>query len=268
MADVRALLKAKRHEARITHPLAFYTKTGQLRCSACGTLVSAWEGHLGSKLHRTTVARLKEEERAKEARRLEEEHELEQVVRGKRKAEGQDSDSEESDVKRRRTDPLTDSFPADFFSDPSRAVIPPSDDSGDEADNLKSTAPTTEVASTLDLEWEQFQRDVVNAPDPNVLDLRDTYERATVMAEPELASETPEGFPSQEVEASSALPSKMDEEEARRKKEQDDRELIMDRLFDEERAQEEADLKVTVMKGRLEALKKKREAARASKSKA
>jgi zinc finger protein 830 len=36
----------------------------------------------------------------------------------------------------------------------------------------------------------------------------------------------------------------------------------MDRLLDEEAAQEEADMKVFVMKGRLEALKKRREAAR------
>jgi len=39
----------------------------------------------------------------------------------------------------------------------------------------------------------------------------------------------------------------------------------MDRLLDEERAQEEADMKVTVMKNKLELLKKKRELAKASK---
>jgi zinc finger protein 830 len=39
----------------------------------------------------------------------------------------------------------------------------------------------------------------------------------------------------------------------------------MDRLMDEEAAQEEADMKVIVMKRRLEALKKKREAAKAVK---
>jgi zinc finger protein 830 len=40
------------------------------------------------------------------------------------------------------------------------------------------------------------------------------------------------------------------------------RELIMDRLMAEEAAQEEADMKVTLMKGRLEALRKARESAR------
>ena len=69
--DVRALLKAKREEVRITHPLAAYGAGGQLRCSACGTPVkpaSAWEGHVGSKAHRLAVARMREAEaRAAEA---------------------------------------------------------------------------------------------------------------------------------------------------------------------------------------------------------
>jgi zinc finger protein 830 len=36
----------------------------------------------------------------------------------------------------------------------------------------------------------------------------------------------------------------------------------MDRLLDEEAAQEEADMKVTVMKGRLETLRKERQSTR------
>ena len=74
MSDVRALLKAKRQEARITHPLASYTSAGQLRCIACGTAVkhaSAWEGHIGSKAHRTNAARLREERAREEERERE-----------------------------------------------------------------------------------------------------------------------------------------------------------------------------------------------------
>src|SRR6266567_2500949 len=62
MADVRALLKAKRQEARISHPYAAYNASGQLKCSVCGLVIkygSAWEGHLGSKIHRTNVARMR-----------------------------------------------------------------------------------------------------------------------------------------------------------------------------------------------------------------
>ena len=41
--------------------------------------------------------------------------------------------------------------------------------------------------------------------------------------------------------------------------------MIMDRLIEEEQAQEEADARVSVLKNKLEALKKKREAAKAAK---
>ena len=59
----------------------------------------------------------------------------------------------------------------------------------------------------------------------------------------------------------------LDEEAKRRRKEQEERELIMDRLLEEEQAQEEADARVSVLKSKLEALKRNREAARAAKAK-
>ncbi|KAK0495319.1 hypothetical protein EDD18DRAFT_1106538 [Armillaria luteobubalina] len=250
MTDVRALLKAKRQEARISHPLASYSSSGQLRCSACGTIVkysSAWEGHLGSKSHRTTVARLKEEERKKEEQRLKEEEEKNRISLGKRKsADDEDMDvADEPAAKKAKSSNASPGFPADFFSDPSLAP-----------------APTATVHQVSTEEWERFQRDVINAPE-----YQDTYENATVFAEPVMVSETPEGFPTQEIEAVVADPTPLDEEERRKQREQDERELIMDRLLDEEQAQEEADMKVTVMQSRLDALKKQR-AARASKVKA
>jgi zinc finger protein 830 len=45
----------------------------------------------------------------------------------------------------------------------------------------------------------------------------------------------------------------------------EERELIMDRLLEEERAQEDADMRVHLMKKKLESLKKRREATRALK---
>ncbi|KAJ7494572.1 hypothetical protein B0H11DRAFT_2171737 [Mycena galericulata] len=253
MADVRSLLKAKRQEALVTHPLASYNNQGQLR------LYCLWARHLGSKLHRTTVARLKEEDRLREAQRIRQEQEEQHISNGKRKAEEQDSESD-TESKRRRVDDSGAQFPADFFSDPSRAPLPPQSD--DEEDEPPTTLPATApaAATSIDAEWERFQRDVVNAPDH-----RDAYENATVMAEPELASETPEGFPPQQTDDAPEEPNKFDLEDARRQKEQDERELIMDRLLDEERAQEEADMKVTVMKNRLDALMRKRNAAKAAK---
>ncbi|KAJ7104323.1 hypothetical protein B0H15DRAFT_766979 [Mycena belliarum] len=265
MADVRALLKAKREEARIAHPLASYSQSGQLKCVACGPVkhAAAWQGHLGSKLHRTTVARLKEQERERAAQQMGNKggDEVQQgyAPTGKRKAEGNDSDSD-SDAKRRKVDNASSAFPADFFSDPSRAPLPPpSDDEDDPPAGQPDPASASVPATSLDSEWERFQRDVVN-----VSDHRDTYENATIMAEPVLASETPEGFPPQQTEDAPEEPNKLKLEEARRQKEQDERELIMDRLLDEERAQEEADMKVTIMKNRLDALRRKREAAKAA----
>jgi zinc finger protein 830 len=56
------------------------------------------------------------------------------------------------------------------------------------------------------------------------------------------------------------------EEEKRRWRAQEEAELVMDRLMNEERAQEEADARVSVMKARLEAMRRQREAKRAKAS--
>ncbi|KAG2149005.1 uncharacterized protein EDB93DRAFT_353284 [Suillus bovinus] len=267
MADVRALLKAKRQEARVTHPLASYTTTGQLRCSVCGTNIkhaSAWDGHLGSKAHRTNVSRAKEEERVREQQ---------QAAQGahatKRKAV-EDAPGEDA-VKKQKIEPTTstprsNTFPLDFFSDPSKALPPLSDDSDDEELNLSIVAPAQEsglhtvavAQPELDQEWIKFQQIVINAPDAN-----ETYDRATVFAEPDLVPDVAEGFPPLQGEKDAPeVEAKLDPDEERRRKDQDEKEMIMDRLLDEERAQEEADMKVSVLKSRLEALRIKREAAR------
>ena len=286
MSDVRALLKAKRQEARITHPLASYTSAGQLRCIACGTAVkhaSAWEGHIGSKTHRTNAARLREE------RAREEERERESLKRKAMEVDGADGDDdgEDDDVpmvdaKRRRTEsqepqPQPPSaqagskraaLPADFFSDPSMAPAL-ADDEDEEGEEGGAPAPAGGEGkdNVIDLEWQQFQQSVLNAPD-----YRETYERATVMAEPVLSTEVPQGFPAGEgdvVDGGAGAGEKeevLDEEARRRQKEQEERELIMDRLLEEEQAQEEADARVSVLKTKLEALKKQREAAKAAKA--
>ncbi|KAH7884585.1 hypothetical protein F5I97DRAFT_1811654 [Phlebopus sp. FC_14] len=260
MSDVRALLKAKRQEARISHPLASYTSSGQLRCIVCQTNIkhaSAWEGHLGSKGHRTNAARLREEERLREQREQQEQEAKAMLL--KRRAE--ETVHVEAVSKKRKTSPSN--FPADFFSDPSQSLpFPPSDDSEEEPEDVKGPQERS-VDSTIDQEWIHFQQTVVNAPDE-----RETYDRATIFAEPQLVSKLPEGFPSTEEDVVQVEPEPdLDEEGARRRKEQEERELIMDRLMDEERAQEEADMKVTMMKNKLEALRRKREASRSTKVK-
>lgn len=267
MADVRALLKAKRQEAKIVHPLASYGSSGQLRCAACGTIVkhaSAWEGHVGSKAHRTNVARIREEEAVK-MREEQERERTEEMARGKRKAEEQDEESEdeEVDVKKRRVEGS--GFPGDFFSDPARAPLDMAGGEGDEDDETVvpvQPAPA-EANSVIDLEYERFQREMLALAIP---DKQETFARATVMAEAVIAEEQNEGFPPLQNQEEEEVVDKANLEVVRKEKEQEERELIMDRLLDEERAQEEADMKVTVMKNRLEALKKKRMVAKISKA--
>jgi len=267
MSDVRSLLKAKRQEIRIDHPLASYTSNGQLRCSVCETNIkhpSAWDGHLGSKTHRTNAARVREEEKRRKELELEEE-----AKRLKRKApedgmdEGFTSTAKKSRVAS-APQSSTLNLPSDFFSDPSRVPLASFNDSDDEDETGEAAATTKPTDggrdSTLDQEWLQFQQSVINAPGNDAA----TYDRATIFSEPVLISDPSEGFPTHD-DAHASPVTKVDGDE-RRQKDQEERELIMDRLMDEERAQEEADMKVTIMKSKLAALRKKREASQSAKS--
>lgn len=327
MSDARTLLRAKRQEARIQHPFAAYTSSGQLRCTACSTPVKSsamWEGHLGSKPHRLAVARLREAEAAKAQAQAEQE---ERERKGKRKAEDEgdmdvdmedgsgvhkDSSRMESAKKRRTSEEpsvgdaqhapstkttKTSGFPVDFFSDPSQAPVLSTLDSDSEDEPTEnppvpnappptsSTNSNTQNANKtqLDLEWEAFQASL-NTTEDREEDQRAAYDRATVFAEPELAPSAvngTSGFPpgaTPDVVAANGVPSgpgeedsvgleekEETEEEKRARKEREERELIMDRLIEEERLQEEADERVGLLKARVEALKKAREAKRAAK---
>ena len=348
MADVRALLKAKRQQARINHPYAAYggANGSALRCTACGVAVkaaSAWEGHLVSKSHRGAVAKLKarEEESARH-------------VLSKRKAEepdgdgggdGGDDDDDDGQMqveveggtevevsrkgKRQRTEerevpvqagrahghPSRD-FPTDFFSDPSRAA-PPRDDGEDGEDEMdqdrdqerergetSTTRTKTDKApkSQFDMEWEAFERDMQSVSHPRqqrpraVLgadggaeatgdDPQVAYARATIAAEPELVPSlvglpgtqgdggeagggAGAGGQGAEADAAGRKAVGISEEEERKRKEMDERELIMDRLVEEERAQEDAYNRVALLRNKVQMLKQKRQLAKAKGNKA
>jgi zinc finger protein 830 len=264
MSDVRALLKAKRQEVKVIHPLATYSSTGQLRCVACGTAIkqaSAWDGHVGSKAHRVNVIKMREEEKQKEL--------LVQELTPKRKApDGDESESEEEDAAKRRKieedrahvqAPSTSGFPANFFSDPSRAPVLAGD--GDSDDEEKVAPRAAAPPDPIDMEWEQFQQEMLGGgPAPGSTDSQEAYKRATVTAEAEL-NDPMEGLPSQleAVGMSETSAQPLDAGQLLKLKEQEEKELIMDRLLEEERAQEEADAKVTLLKARLEALKRQRQ---------
>ncbi len=159
------------------------------------------------------------------------------------------------------------SFPTDFFSDRNRA-IPISNDDGEDGEP-PGTAPNLIVNPQLDLEWAQFEREVLAAPATEDQG-RDIYDRATLVAEPQLAEDTLiEGFPPSAVAPSrgtvngSAKPTLEPEEEEQTRKKIEEKELIMDRILEEERAQEDADDRVAALKARLVAVKAKRVAAKA-----
>lgn len=120
------------------------------------------------------------------------------------------------------------------------------------------------------MEWAQFERDVLAGPAVETEDQRrDIYDRATLIAEPQLAEDTLlEGFPSSAGASAhgivdGAKPTLEPEEEEQTRKRREEKELIMDRILEEERAQEDADDRVAALKARLAAVKAKRVAAKA-----
>ncbi|EUC57578.1 hypothetical protein RSOL_225790, partial [Rhizoctonia solani AG-3 Rhs1AP] len=248
MSDARSLLrraKAADSEKRVTHPLALYNASGQLRCAACGTTVKphAWEGHVISKAHRTQAARLRAEEEKEQARKrkAEENVEMEDVDEGKR---ARTAEPEPTPPQPQSTGGL----PLDFFSDPSQAPVLGEDDDDMEMPLNNHT--------TIDDEFAAFSKAVLQpALKPGGMNV---YEAATVIAEPELVSNVPDGFPAGvtgDAEGEVKEVVEETEEEKRKRLQEEDRELIMDRLRDEEMAQEEADERVTRLKARLEAVR-------------
>lgn len=268
MSDVRALLKAKRQEARIDHPYASYNSSGQLKCLICGTTVkhaSAWEGHLGSKPHRVNVVREREEERLMREKSKTQASKEDVNADQKEEEQPQTADSSFSSKRRLFDDSQVDehaekrrklekkNLPVDFFSDPSRAPVLSPDDSDEDDTTATMSGPQRQPdvpQSAIDLEYELFQRELTKTADSE-----DVYNRATIMADAVVASTTPVTTMKDEV----AEPT---EEEIRRKHEQEEKELIMDRLLEEERAQEDADTRVLLLKKRVELLRKRRQVAK------
>ncbi|KAG8695787.1 hypothetical protein FRC09_008928, partial [Ceratobasidium sp. 395] len=237
MSDARSLLrraKAAESEKRVNHPLALYNSSGQLRCAACGTAVKphAWEGHVGSKAHRTQAARL----------RAEEERERERKRKAAEEVETMEIDSDPEGKRRRVHEPeptpaapaqtTAGGFPADFFSDPSRA--PPVAETEEDEEDADETMPPPSATnpSSLDDEFAAFAKAVLQpALKPTSADV---YDQATTMAEPELFNNAADGFPASvtgaaDGEGAQEEPEEETEAQKRQRLEQEERELIMDR---------------------------------------
>lgn len=144
------------------------------------------------------------------------------------------------------------------------------DDDEDES-AAQSSRPT--AGPSVDSEFEAFERAIAAASAKRAPTAsQDIFARATVFAEAELVDVDAiqaNGFPPEVSStdgpstAGAAAPPVEEEEETEaqkaRRKELEEKELIMDRIIEEERAQEEAEDKVRSLKARLEAIKKQRE---------
>lgn len=272
MADVRALLKAKRQQAapRIAHPLALYTQNNQLQCRACNVPVKEfmWEGHVGSKKHRTAVARMREEQaraeeeaRSNEANQEEEDDADEDAYEQADGAKRKKASSPSAPAKRHKPDTAS-GFPGNFFSDPTRQLPTPSaddeegeDGEGMQVDGLPADQQPPAADDPLAAEYAAFMASVAQTSADAAETQHDTYERATVFAEAAINNDALVGMPVVAERVDEGAPPDDPEETEDQKRVRIDKEIIMDRLVEEERAQEEADMRVILMKRRLEELK-------------
>ncbi|WWD20409.1 hypothetical protein CI109_104885 [Kwoniella shandongensis] len=271
--DARSLLRAKKAEARISHPYAAYNAAGVLRCSICAVPVKQWDAHLLTKQHRTSVAREKaEQEKARSKRAAEDSA----GGGGKRARTAQTAVPQEEEEEEDGPAGL----PAGFFSSGNRPTVAvTSDEPG------PSSAPAPSVAAaaapvpaqTGDAELDDFLSSLnsdVDTPSTSTIAVPPTaaskrkiatykevipgqasYEAAPVRIIP--AEENPDG---QGGGAEAETEPEETEAERRARLEREEREDIVARLEEEERAQEDADSRVTMLKQRMEMLKKRREA--------
>ncbi|TEB34463.1 hypothetical protein FA13DRAFT_1753531 [Coprinellus micaceus] len=279
MSDARALLRAKRQaeETRISHPYASYTSSKQLKCNVCDVIIkhaSAWEGHLGSKGHRTVLAQLRKQHEQQQQRQRELEAAAAAASLEDRVVE--DEGGQGKGAKKRRTGSeaqgSSGGFPTDFFSDPNRQIpVSNDDDEGEEGDTMavdsgSAQQPVAEAKTAVDEEYERFQRELMSMQEkaPAVAK-HEAFARATVVAEEELFTEQQKSGFDLSGDGQEEKVEEETDEQKRERKAQEERELIMDRLLEEERLQEDCDLRVASMKARVEALKKKREMRKAAK---
>ncbi|EKC99356.1 hypothetical protein A1Q2_06293 [Trichosporon asahii var. asahii CBS 8904] len=267
--DAKALLRAQKAAAKVQHPYASYNASGQLRCIVCAVpadrKVKQWDAHLLTKQHRQSVQR----ERAEEAKRA--------AAAAKRK---QAAEPEPETAKRQRvTEPEPEeeeddrpSLPPGFFSSGNGPSVA-------EDDEQESSAPPPKEEKKGDAELDAFLaslNDVDDAPAPTAAEQGETAKTkatkkrrvgykeseedgvASISAAPVLIQRNEAG------EEKEPTPEPEETEQERRERlAREEKEEIIARLEEEQRAQEDADNRVLALKARMEALKKKREAKKA-----
>ncbi|KAK1923485.1 hypothetical protein DB88DRAFT_300217 [Papiliotrema laurentii] len=273
--DARSLLRAKKAEARVDHPYAAYSAAGVLRCSICAVPVKQWDAHLLTKQHRTSVSRekalqAKQQQKRSAAEALDSAEgstskrakTQESAAEGKNGQETKDDDDEDEGVP---------ALPAGFFSSGNKPSIGETAAASEEDAQKKTVEPTGDpelddfLASLETDDALALPTTAETAAVPTAASQKKRYQSSSSAAVPGVASYeaapvrlAPSG---EEVQAEEQEEEPTETEEERRARiAREEREEIMGRLEEEERAQEDADSRVTALKARMEALKKKREA--------
>ncbi|WVW87041.1 hypothetical protein I302_109097 [Kwoniella bestiolae CBS 10118] len=263
--DAKSLLRAKKAEARITHPYAAYNSAGVLRCSICATPVKQWDAHLLTKQHRQSVLREKAEQeklvqaKAKSKRPLPQATDPQGQGESSKRAKIQNTSVEEEGGRG--------NLPAGFFSSGNQ----PAPQSNSPSPEPEPQPTTQSNQSTGDTELDDFLSSLnddtpstTSTAQPQVkqnqgkrktykeiIPSQTSYEAAPVrIAQP--TEDQQQDVQEEEPEES--------EQERKERLEREEREEIVRRLEEEERAQEDADSRVASLKARMEMLKKRREA--------
>ncbi|EIW71422.1 hypothetical protein TREMEDRAFT_22984, partial [Tremella mesenterica DSM 1558] len=262
--DARSLLRAKKAEARIDHPYASYSSAGQLRCSICAIPVKQWEAHLVTKQHRQSVQREREAQaKAAAKKRPSEETSLSESAKRARFEQPQvDEEDEEEEG--------PSGLPEGFFSSTNKPSVElePSINGVEEVGinltlpkatgdaelddflaSLSEPQPEIEPSNLIENGEGSTKRKPVRASYKETEDAQVSYQAAPVLIGRAEGEEPEEEEEPEESEA-----------EKRARIAQEEREEIMGRLEEEERAQEDADARVIHLKQRMEMLKKRREA--------
>ncbi|GHJ83668.1 hypothetical protein NliqN6_0070 [Naganishia liquefaciens] len=281
--DARSLLRAKKAGATASasatgNPYLKIDAKGDQRCSICGVLAKHWDAHQVSKQHKTSLQRIRQEEAAAAAAAA-------------RKKEGKKRQAvDEAPM----TGPTVEDVPAGAEADRGKRV---------RTDDAPGPVDTSPANSLVDAELDDFLSSLSAIPDipaeteppvpanksrykPSQPETQTHYESAAVLNAPPptkstaissgatAASNPFAGKLTKKVDIGPALPAEDVTEEAeeeeteaeRRAREQrEEREEIMDRLEEEQRAQEEADERVQSLKARLELVKKRRALAKQNK---
>ncbi|BEJ13518.1 hypothetical protein CspHIS471_0306920 [Cutaneotrichosporon sp. HIS471] len=251
--DAKSLLRAKKAGSRIQHPYASYSAAGQLRCSICAVPVKQWDAHLLTKAHRQSVAREKKEAAAVQKKRAAED---EAESSSKRAKISNTEDGEEEGRSK---------LPAGFFSAGNQPQ--PQEDEGEEEEEKEK-----EKQPEADAELDAFLASLNDGPGSAGTTAAPAPVRAPAQRkrrtykEPEedgvtSYSAAPQLVKDKNEEEREATPeSEETEAERRARLAREEREEVLARLEEEQRAQEDADARVDALKARMEALKKRREA--------